>query len=116
MDLIFQPQGSGKEGKLVLDGNLTLERAEELRMLLIKALIDADLVSVDFATVTDIDLSCLQLLCSAHRSAARMSKRLVFSGEWPDVFRQAVNESGFARFSGCRLDRDHSCLWTKAMQ
>jgi anti-anti-sigma regulatory factor len=113
MSLIFQFQQSGNQGNVTLEGSLAVGQAEELRMLLIKALIDADQVNVDFGTVTDIDLSCLQLLCSAHRSAVRMNKRLVFSSGTPAEFRQAVVEAGYARSTGCRLDRNNSCLWTK---
>jgi anti-anti-sigma regulatory factor len=113
MNLTFLEQQSGKQGNLTLDGDLTVNRAEELRMLLIKALIDADQVRVEFGPVTGVDLSCLQLLCSAHRSAGRMQRRLSLSGDWPEPFKQTVEQAGYARHTGCRLDSDHSCLWVK---
>jgi anti-anti-sigma regulatory factor len=113
MNITFRDQQSGKQGIIKLDGNLTVNHAEELRMLLIKALVDAGHVRVDFGSVTDVDLSCLQLLCSAHRSASRMKRRLSLSGGWPEPFRQAVEDAGYMRLTGCRLDNDHSCLWTR---
>ena len=82
-------------------------------MLLIKALIDADRVDVVFGSVTDMDISCLQLLCSAHRSASRMKKQLSLSGDWPELLKQTVEEAGYVRLAGCRLDVNHSCLWIK---
>ncbi len=113
MEITFRDQESGKQGNITLDGNLTVGRSEELRSLLIKAIIDADRVCLDFGTVTDVDLSCLQLLCSAHRSASRMNKSVFLSGDWPEVFKKTVEEAGYARLSGCRLDVSHSCLWVK---
>ncbi len=111
MSIIFEQ--TGNQGDLTLDGDLTLSQAGELRTLLIKALINADRVVLDFGSVTDIDLSALQLLCSAHRSAVRLNKQLIFSGEWPGLFKQAVNDAGYARFAGCHLDCENSCLWVK---
>ncbi len=102
---------SGEEAILTLSGDVTLENADEMRSALIKALIDNGSVSLAFDSLTRVDLSCLQLLCSAHRSAARMNKRLAFSGTWPELFKQCVEDAGYARYSGCHRDMDHSCLW-----
>ena len=104
---------SGKQGNVTLDGNLTVGQAEGLRILLIKALIDAEQVRVDFGTVTDVDLSCLQLLCSAHRSAGRMKRSISLSGDWPELFKKIVEEAGYSRLSGCHLDVNHNCLWVR---
>ena len=113
MDITFRDQQSGKQGHITLDGNLTVVQAEELRSLLIKAIIDAEQVCLDFGTVADVDLSCLQLLCSAHRSASRMKKSVSLSADWPEVFKKTVEEAGYSRSTGCRLDIDHTCLWVK---
>ncbi len=106
-------QQSGNEITLTLDGDLTLNHAEELRTFLIKAIIDSNRIFVQLGDVADVDLSCLQLLCSAHRSAARMNRHVSFSGKWPDRFKQAVRDAGYTRLTGCSLDADHSCLWTR---
>ncbi len=113
MNLVFEERQNGKQGTITLDGDLTVQRAEELRMLLIRGIIDADRVQVDFGPVTDADLSCLQLLCSAHRSAGRMQKDVSLSGAWPAAFTRVVDEAGYARLSGCKLDVNHTCLWVK---
>ncbi len=113
MNLTFQDQSTGKQAEVTLDGDLTVNRAEEIRMLFIKALIDADRVVVNFGSVADADLSCLQLLCSAHRSASRMNRRLMLSGDWPEAFKKAVDAAGYLRHTGCHLDVDKSCLWVR---
>lgn len=102
---------SGEEAILTLSGDVTLEHADEMRLALIKALIDNGIVILAFGSLTRVDLSCLQLLCSAHRSAVRMNKRFVFSGSWPELFKQCVEDAGYVRCSGCHRDMDNSCLW-----
>jgi anti-anti-sigma regulatory factor len=104
---------TGNKGVVTVDGDATLQQAEELRRVLIKALVDADEVSLDMDKVEKVDLSCLQLLCSAHRSATRFKKKFAFSGCPPQALREAVEASGFSRVTGCRLDCDKSCLWVK---
>jgi anti-anti-sigma regulatory factor len=98
-------------GTVTLSGNLTLTEAEDLRMILIKAIINVDQVFLTFGEIQDIDLSCLQLLCSAHRSAIRMNKTVAFSGPWTEPFRRVVHQAGYARSVGCSLDCTGSCIW-----
>lgn len=100
-----------KKGLIHCDGELTVDRAEELRSVLIKALIDADRVELDMENVTAVDLSCLQLLCSAHQSAVRMNKRLALRHGRPDVFNRAADAAGYLRRAGCRLGSEKTCLW-----
>lgn len=106
-------QTDGK-GVITLEGEITLPHAEELRSALIKAIIDSDEVAVVMENLEDIDLSCLQLLCSAHRSAARLNKPVVFSGSLPKVFKDMMSAAGFNRVTGCKLDTGKSCLWAAA--
>jgi ABC-type transporter Mla MlaB component len=103
---------SGDKGFINLEGELTLPYAEELRSVLIKALLEADDISIAMENVQNVDLSCLQLLCSAHRSAVRLKKHVAFTGSVPKIFQNAVEAAGFARFTGCKQDCDKSCLWT----
>jgi ABC-type transporter Mla MlaB component len=98
-------------GTLTLDGVLTLSQAEELKMFLIKAIINVDQVFLALGDVQEIDLSCLQLLCSAHRSAIRMNKTVAFTGAWTESFKKAVHQAGYARTVGCSLDCSGSCIW-----
>ena len=103
---------SGNTGVVTLEGDLTLPCAEELKGTFIKALLDVDELSVAFDNVESADLSCLQLLCSAHRSALRLQKRVKFSVAPPQVFKDAVEAAGFSRVKGCKFDSEKSCLWT----
>ena len=102
---------SGTTGILKFDGELTLRHANEIRAAFIKALIDADHVEIDVRNVTEADLSCLQLLCSAHRTSLKLNKRLNFVGSLPRHFIEAVEAAGYSRSSGCTKDCEQSCLW-----
>jgi anti-anti-sigma regulatory factor len=102
---------SDNKAVLTLEGELTLPHAEELRGVLMKALLDADAVSIAIGNVQDMDLSTLQLLCSAHRCALRLKKQIAFSGDLSEAFREAVEAAGYARITGCKLDSENSCLW-----
>lgn len=101
----------GKKGVLTFEGELTLEHAEKVRSALIKALIEADAVEIAFNSVGSMDLTFLQLLCSAHRSAVRFNKRLAFADGRPEALIRIMQGAGFARTTGCGLDCEKSCLW-----
>jgi ABC-type transporter Mla MlaB component len=109
----FTYQEANNQGILMLDGDLTLSQAEELRMFLIKAIINVDELVLELGDVNDVDLTCLQLLCSVHRSAVRMNKRVAFAGQLPVTFSKVVRDAGYKRGSGCHLDRFGGCLWVK---
>jgi ABC-type transporter Mla MlaB component len=102
---------SGSTGVLTFSGELTVEHVGEMRTALIQALTDVDCVEMDFSGVTEVDLFCLQLLCSVHRTSLRLNKRVNFIGSQPAKFRETLEEAGYSRVTGCGLDREHSCFW-----
>lgn len=105
---------SGNKAVITLEGELTLPFAEELKGIFIKALMHADEVFIVFQNVQDVDLSCLQLLCAAHRSAVRLKKHVTFSEGPTTVMKKAVETAGFAHLKGCTLGSEKSCLWKAA--
>ena len=105
---------TGDKGVVTFSNDLTLPHAEELKAAFLKALVETDDVAIVFENVQEVDLSFLQLLCSAHRSAVRLKKTVKFSAALPKVFTEAAEAAGFARLKGCKLDCDKSCLWMAA--
>ncbi len=102
-------------GRLVtLEGDLTLPHAEEMKKAFLKALVEADDVSISFNDIQDVDLSCLQMLCSVHRSAVRLKKKVRFDDTPPEIFKAAADAAGYSRLKGCKLDFEESCLWIAA--
>ena len=100
---------SGRQ--VLLEGHLTLPHAETMKKAFLTALIEADDVFIKFAIVENVDLSCLQLLCSAHRSAVCLKKRISIEGSVPQALKKAADAAGFSCLTGCKLDSDRSCLW-----
>ena len=91
---------AGSQAVITLEDSLTLRHADEIRKVLIKALLEAEEVAIIFRNVTDLDLSCLQLLCSAHRSAARVHKRLTLVGSTPPLIRRSMEAAGYSQLAG----------------
>jgi len=108
---IPQPEKTNVQKVLVLDGDLTNIRSEEIKAVFADALRDAQEVSVTFGEIAALDLSCLQLLCSAHRSAVRLHKRMRFEGMVPPILTETARFAGFLHLKGCEVDGGRTCLW-----
>jgi anti-anti-sigma regulatory factor len=94
-----------------LSGELTIERAEELRKMLRDTLERTERLFLSFTEVTEVDVSFLQLLCSAHRTALKANKSFWLDKDRPEALRSAIKEVGFVREQGCNLDFTHHCIW-----
>jgi len=103
--------GPGKNGVVRFSGDLNIQRAGELRGTLLEALERSEAVSLEFGECAKVDLSFVQMLCSAHRTAAKLHKLLRLNGSLPEGFLKAVQDTGYSRTSGCTFDRDGTCLW-----
>ena len=96
---------------LVLKGELGIQQAEEMHQSLLRALEQAQWLEVDLSQAREVGLCCLQLLCSAHRSAHEQGKRLTIKpGASPD-FWNAVSRAGYLGQRGCNGQEDTGCLW-----
>jgi anti-anti-sigma regulatory factor len=95
---------------LTLKGELTIARAEELKAALSESLQGAASVRIQLSDAGAIDLSCLQLLCSAHRTAAALGKSLTLEGEVPPMIRETMKYAGFTRRTGCAFSPLTNCL------
>lgn len=100
-----------KSATLVLSEELTVARVSAIRDALQNVLEEADNLTVDVGVASEIDLSFLQLMCSAHRTGASRGKQVTLAGRENTVFSQAVVETGYLRTEGCVLDVGKNCLW-----
>jgi anti-anti-sigma factor len=101
----------GKERLLVINGGLTIEYAAELKDALQESLKDGARVVLDLSNVTEMDLSSLQLLCSAHKTSVNLKKTLELMEDTGEVFKETVKKAGYMRYSGCTKETEKSCLW-----
>jgi len=104
-------QKKKNERVVVINGELTIEYAVELKNALEQALKDGERVVLDLSKVTEMDLSGLQLLCCAHKTSVNLKKTLELTHDSPDVFKQTVRTSGYKRYAGCIKETEKSCLW-----
>lgn len=93
---------SAEGSRLVVGGRLTASVAGRLRDALLEAFRDSPRVELAVRDVEEADLTFLQLLCAAHRSAASRSVPFAVTGlaDCAPVCRLA-REAGFARAEGC---------------
>lgn len=97
--------------RLSLEGDLTVSHAAELKKLIVEALEGGDLVELDLRDATDMDLSFMQLVCSAHRSAMAAGKKIVFSPGKNARVAEVRKQAGFVFTRGCANVPAKSCLW-----
>lgn len=107
----FPMEPSSHMKVLMLDGALTIERANELKEMLLDALRENEHVALNLEKVTAVDLACLQVLCAAHRTSVGSNRHLTLQGKRPEVLERIMVDAGYARSAGCRGDSDRNCLW-----
>ncbi len=104
---------SGDKKTLSINGELKIQDAAELQKVLIESLENTEHLDLNLEEVTGIDMSCLQLLCSAHRTMSSSNKLLTISSSYTEAVREAVNDAGYQQSKGCESDKDESCLWVE---
>ncbi|MFZ0932422.1 MAG: STAS domain-containing protein [Syntrophobacteraceae bacterium] len=96
---------------LKLKGSWTIERANELKRILLEILNGCEHMLIELEGLTELDISTMQLFCSAHRKSLRAGKHLAFHENKSETFKQMALDAGFARTLGCHKDPDKKCLW-----
>jgi ABC-type transporter Mla MlaB component len=95
---------------LLISGPMSIEDAAQLKTSLVDALAASFLIEVDLSAADAIDLSCLQVLCSAHRAAVQAGKKL-FVRSQAEALITCLEDAGFPRHSGCLQKEGEPCLW-----
>ena len=98
-----------------MSGELTVSAANGIRTMLLNAMQKAPALRVRLENVSRMDIAFLQLLCSAHRTAADMNKQFTVSGD-RDRFLDLLKKSGFQRHIGCKESGKYPCLWLAASE
>lgn len=103
---------SGDRVVLMLEGDLTIQTACELRNAVVQSQENTAHLALNLEKVTGADVPCLQVFCSAHRTLVKSGRRLSIVRPLPAPFMQIVREAGFQREHGCAFDNHHTCLWS----
>lgn len=107
----FEKEQSGNTGILKLKGRCTVEHATELKAVLLDALQAQEHLVVTLDGVSDLDLSFLQLLCSAYGTSIKRNRRFTLDGILPEAFKRTVEDAGYCRAMNCLHDPHTGCLW-----
>jgi len=97
---------------LVVQGRLAIQDAARLKEILLEAGGGTKPVLIDASQAESIDLACVQLVCSAHRTFAKTGRRIEFQGTpstgvlraWADM---AIDPTC------CSDDLRSHCVWKK---
>jgi anti-anti-sigma regulatory factor len=109
----FKIEHSDKKKILTINGSVTIKNVGALKKVLIDMIDQTDNLIINIAEISDVDITFLQLLCSAHKTLLRNNKSLTISESCPESFRKTINKSGYSQHKGCGLDKNNSCLWLK---
>ena len=105
----FQKECSG--GMVRLEGDLNIQDAGRLRETFVRAFAETEELSVDLEAVTSIDIACMQVLCSAHKTFVTANKFFMIRGCAAPSFERSVLDAVMRRTVGCPADLRHTCLW-----
>jgi anti-anti-sigma regulatory factor len=85
-----------EDATLIMEGALTIERAAELKEMLLGAMRNSGSVVIRFMENSRIDISFLQLICAAHRSAINTGRNLKLYQNIPENLLKEIRSAGYA--------------------
>jgi len=101
----------GSALKINVAGRLAIDTASELQRLLLELADSSTSIQLDLSAVKEIDLSGMQLICSACRTSLEAHKRFNFSGALPSDIKASLAAIGLQRQMTCKHNDDLSCIW-----
>ncbi|MBR0830216.1 STAS domain-containing protein [Bradyrhizobium manausense] len=101
----------GSEGRVRLQGSLTLRDAKQVQGLLLDAISASREVEIDVSDVSSIDVSIIQLIVSARKSAEQRGRKLALATESNGAFRATLAKAGFLGDDGACRHVDEE-FWT----
>ena len=98
---------------VAINGAMTIDNVGEIRGGLLTAFGRGKNVELSLEGVTDLDLTGLQLLCSAHRTSLAGGLGFSIVGREEGPVSSVAKSSGMLRHVGCADDTGGSCVWKK---
>ncbi len=111
---VMRLRKSGKKEcrTLTMSGELTVRHAAKLKRALTGELKRADNLQLRFGDVEEADITLLQLLCAAHKSAREIGKGLtLYENGFPPVIWNTANSAGM--FGNLRCPDSGSCMYAE---
>ncbi|MGD0819456.1 MAG: STAS domain-containing protein [Desulfomonilia bacterium] len=95
---------------LRVQGALSIQDASALRDCLLKALGSTESLVIDLSGAEAIDLACLQVLCSAHKTFSKAQKSIGITGELPEGIVRSLSSVALVP-DACDRESHGPCLW-----
>jgi len=109
-NITSQSNGDGSM-TVVLNGTLTIASSGELHRVLSEALHGTQRVELDLQRLEEIDLSAMQVICSACKSASKQKQTLVCLSGIPDCLAALGRNLGAPRELPCIQNGNDPCIW-----
>ena len=90
---------------------LTIENATDFVQCFGEALAASQAVAMEFDATVEVDITVLQTLCSACKTAAAGGKTLSHQGPGTESLRQLIVSAGAERLGACRHNNGNPCPW-----
>ena len=102
-----------ENGEIIITSGsrLTIENAAEFSRITREALEASRNVSIEFEPDVDIDITGVQILCSACKSASESAATFSYHGLQPQALSDIIAMSGAERRAVCKHNNDTTCIW-----
>ena len=90
---------------------LTIENAAGFADCISGALAAGPKVTVEFAAALEADLTALQILCSACKTATAAGKIFTPQGVRPEGLSKLIAAAGAEQTGSCTQNHDNLCIW-----
>ena len=109
---VFASQGH-EDGSITIrsGARLSIENAADFARCLSEALASSERVFIDFEANVEADVSTLQILCSACKTAAAKGKSVMHQGAGLEALRQLIISAGAEGHGACAHNNDRLCVW-----
>lgn len=90
---------------------LTIECAGDVARLIREGLEASQHVSVEFEPDVEIDITGIQILCSACKTAAANGRSFSYQGVRPKSLTDVIEACGAERHAVCKQNNNATCIW-----
>lgn len=101
----------GSSVTVTISGTLTIEGAAELQKAFAGVVSAAPRVALDLRQLEDLDMTILQMLCSACKTAAADKRSLVIEGELPACLKALNVGIGAHMAAPCHHNNNETCIF-----
>lgn len=102
-----------EHGEIIITSGdrLTIENASEFTRIVREALEASENIAIEFDPAAEIDITAVQILCSACKSAAQSGKTFSYTGLQPKALADIISNTGAERRATCKHNNDSTCIW-----